>query len=205
MKKLIYMLVAVLILALCAPAFAAGGALENSEWLYEEDAQDDENWVEATDEDAFEEGEADEDEAIFESALQIYGWFEAHPLDVDTEKPSPDATKYQVLDERLNTMRALDAEVRAHFSDAISDKLLQSGVYEEIDGYLYTRADDRAIDQSIGEIELTVTDRTERKITYLLSVNHVDSDGNVTGSQALTYVRELIDGAWRFTQFPYFL
>jgi hypothetical protein len=183
-------------------------ASPDSEWLYAEDANTDETLTEATDEDAEEsadEDEPDEDEDLFESALQVYGWFESEPLDVDPEKPSPDGKKFQVLDERLNTLRALEAEVRVHFADAIANKLLNSGVYEEIDGYLYTDAEDRAIDDSIGETELTVVDRTDDKITYSLAVNHVDADGNVTSTDDLSYVLEQIDGEWKFTEFPYYL
>ncbi len=207
MKKL--MLALALILALSPAAVSlAEQAVSTSEWLYEEDASSTENWAEATDEDAedsIEEDEADDDEALFQSALQVYGWFESQPLDVDPEKPSPDGKKFQVLDDRLNTMRALDAEVRSYFSDAIANKLLGAGVYEEIDGYLYTSAQDRAIDETIGETELAVDERTDDKITYTLSVNHVDGEGNVTSTDELKYVLEMIDGTWKFTQFPYYL
>lgn len=209
MKKLIAILVALLALSPAALALAEQTTVNpDSDWLYSEDADTTENWTEATDEDAedaIEEDETDDDEAFFESALQVYGWFESQPLDVDPEKPSPDGKKFQVLDERLNTMRALDAEVRTYFSDAIANKLLKSGVYEEIDGYLYTDAQDRTIDETIGETELSVEGRADDKITYALTVNHVDADGNVTSSEDLKYVLEKIDGAWRFTQFPYYL
>lgn len=209
MKKLIALMVVLLALTPAAAALAEQAAAgDNSEWLYPEDAEIGEEWAEATDEDAqdaFDAEEVDEDEAFFENALQVYGWFESEPLDVDPEKPSPDGTKFQVLDERLNTLRALDAEVRTYFSDAIADKLLGSGVYEEIDGYLYTGAQGRAIDQSIGEVELTVESRADDKITYTLTVNRVDEGGNVTSSDDLSYVRELIGGVWKFTSFPYYL
>ena len=209
MRKLIAILIMMLILSTAAVSHAEEAtASPDSEWLYEEDANTDETWTEATDEDAedlLDEDEPDEDEDLFESALQVYGWFESEPLDVDFEKPSPDGKKFQVLDERLNTQRALDAEVRAHFSDAIANKLLGSGVYEEIDGYLYTDAEDRAIVETIGETELSVALRTDKKITYSLAVNHVDADGNVTSTDDLTYVLELIDGEWKFTEFPYYL
>lgn len=209
MRKLIAILILALVLSPVAIVHAEEAtASPNSEWLYEEDANTDETWTEATDEDAedsADEDEPDEDEDLFESALQVYGWFESQPLDVDPEKPSPDGTKFQVLDERLNTQRALEAEVHTYFSDAIANKLLGSGVYEEIDGYLYTDAEDRAIDETIGETELTVVDRTDDKITYSLAVNHVDVDGNVTSTDDLTYVLELIDGSWKFTEFPYYL
>ncbi len=190
MKKLIVALALILALAPAALSLAEQ-AEPTSEWLYAEDAGSTEGWTEATDEDAedsIEEDETNEDETLFQSALQVYGWFESQPLD-----------------DRLNTMRALDAEVRAHFSDAIANKLLGTGVYEEIDGYLYTTAQDRAIDATIGETELTVDERTDDKITYTLAVNRVDSEGNVTSADELKYVLEKIDGVWRFTQFPYYL
>lgn len=208
MKKLIWALMLLLALSPAAALAEQAVASPDSEWLYAEDEGGQENWTEATDEDAddaLDEEEPDEDESRFESALQVYGWFESQPLDVDPEKPSPDGKKYQVLDERLNTMRALEAEVKTYFSDAIAKKLLGSGVYEEIDGYLYTGAQDRAIDQSIGETELTVEDRTDDRITYTLTVSHVDADGNVTSTDSLKYVLEKIDGDWKFTEFPYYL
>ena len=102
-------------------------------------------------------------------------------------------------------MRALEAEVKTYFSDAIAGKLLDSGVYEEIDGYLYTNAQDRAIDTDAGETELSVASRTDDKIVYTLTVNHVDENGEVTSTEELTYDLELIDGVWKFTQFPYYL
>jgi len=208
MKKLTILLAVLLALSSPAVSMAEAAADSGSEWLYEEDANAGDNWSEATDEDAeasLEEDEISEDEDFFLSALEVYGWFETQPLDVDPGKPSPDGQKYQVLDERLNTLQALDAEVRTYFSDSIANKLLGSGVYEEIDGYLYTAAQDRSIDESIGETELTVESRTDNRITYILTITRVDEAGNVTSTENLTYVREKIDGAWKFTQFPYFL
>lgn len=208
MKNLLWVLMLLLVLSPAQVLAEQATASPDSEWLYAEDEGDQENWTEATDEDAddaIEEEEPDENETLFESAAQVYGWFVSQALDVDPEKPSPDGKKFQVLDERLNTMRALEAEVKTYFSDAIAKKLLDSGVYEEIDGYLYTGAQDRAIDPDAGETELTVESRTDDKIIYTLTVNHVDEGGNVTSSEALTYELELIDGAWKFTEFPYYL
>jgi len=208
MKKLMILLAVLLALVSPAASMAEEAADTGSEWLYEEDVDAGENWSEATDEDAeasLEEDEVSEDEDFFLSALEVYGWFEAQPLDVDPDKPSPDGKKYQVLDERLNTLQALDAEVRTYFSDSIANKLLGSGVYEEIDGYLYTAAQDRFIDENLGETELNVESRTDDKITYTLTITRVDEAGNVTSTENLTYVREKIDGAWKFTHFPYFL
>jgi hypothetical protein len=208
MKKLIVILALLLALSPAASLAEQATPSPDSEWLYAEDASSSGDLSEATDEDAEasnEEDQTDEDETLFESALQVYGWFESQPLDVDPEKPSPDGKKFQVLDERLNTMRALEAEVKTYFSDAIAKKLLESGVYEEIDGYLYTDAQDRAIDEDTSETELTVDSRTDDRITYTLTINHVDESGNVTSSEDLTYELDLIDGAWKFTQFPYYL
>jgi hypothetical protein len=209
MKKLIAVLALLVALTPSAVALAEQPtASPDSDWLYQEDADSTENWTQATDEDAedaIEEDEPDEDEVRFESALQVYGWFKAQPLDVDPEKSSPDGKKFQVLDERLNTMRALEAEVHTYFSDDIAKKLLDSGVYQDIDGYLYTDAQDSALPVSLGETELTVVDRTDNKITYNLAVNHVDADGNVTSTDSFKYVLKKIDGDWKFTEFPYYL
>ena len=208
MKKLTILLAVLLALSAFAVSMAEETADPGSEWLYEEDANIGEDWAEATDEDAedsLEEDEISEDEAFFLSALEVYGWFEAQPLDVDPEKSSPDGKKFQVLDERLNTLRALDAEVRTYFSDSIANKLLGSGIYEEIDGYLYTDAQDRFIDEGLGETELNIDSRSDDKITYTLTLTTVDEAGNVTAAEEFTFVREKIDGAWKFTQFPYFL
>ena len=208
MKKLTILLAVLLALSAFAVSMAEETAGPGSEWLYEEDENSGEDWAEATDEDAedsLEEDEISEDEAFFLSALEVYGWFEAQPLDVDPEKSSPDGKKFQVLDERLNTLRALDAEVHTYFSDSIANKLLGSGVYEEIDGYLYTGAQDRFIDEGPGETELNIDSRSDDKITYTLTLTTVDGAGNVTNAEEFTFVREKIDGAWKFTQFPYFL
>ena len=208
MRKLTILLAVLLVMTSFAVSMAEVMPDPSSEWLYEEDATTGEIWSEATDEDAedsLEEDEISEDADFFLSALEVYGWFEAQPLDVDTEKPSSDGKKFQVLDERLNTLRALDAEVRTYFSDSIANKLLDSGVYEEIDGYLYTEAQDRDIDEALGETELNVESRSDDKITYTLTLTTVDEAGNVTAAEDLTFVREKIDGAWKFTQFPYFL
>ncbi len=208
MKKLTILLAVLLALSAFAVSMAEETADPGSEWLYEEDANIGEDWAEATDEDAedsLEEDDISEDEAFFLSALEVYGWFEAQPLDVDPEKSSPDGKKFQVLDERLNTLRALDAEVRTYFSDSIANKLLDSGIYEEIDGYLYTGAQDRFIDEGLGETELNIDSRSDDKITYTLTLTTVDEAGNVTAAEEFTFVREKIDGAWKFTQFPYFL
>lgn len=177
------------------------------EWLFEEDdaAYDDEDDVDLSEFDEIEGDELfdeqDEVEETLLGAMEVYSWFVLQPLDVDMEKPSADGSRYQVLDERFNTMDALRSFVSGYFSDALTDELFAMNVYTEENGYLYTTVSGRNIDESIGETEFEVTEETADRIVYTVGVHYWDEGKEM---EQFTYERQLIDGMWKFTVFPFF-
>lgn len=219
MKKQIAVLLAlILALAAYAPALAEPVATPDvidqddaEDWLFEED--EDWDWSdEDVDDSIFEDLEDDnvqylDEEDLVEDtllgAMEVYSWFVLQPLDVDPDKPDESGDLFQVLDERYNTMPLLRAYVSSYFSDAIVDELFAMNVYREIDGFLYTTTEGRNIDENIMETEFFVSEETEDRVTYEVSVNYFSEDESVK-EETFTYVREKINGVWKFTLFPFF-
>ncbi|MGJ4849709.1 DL-endopeptidase inhibitor IseA family protein [Bacillota bacterium Meth-B3] len=183
------------------------GETDADEWLFEEDdaGDEDEGGVDLSEFDEIEGdeplSEEDEVEDTLLGAMEVYSWFVLQPLDVDMEKPSVDGTRYQVLDERFNTMDALRSFVSGYFSDELTGELFAMNVYTEENGYLYTTASGRNIDEGIGETEFEVAEETADRIVYTVTVHYWDE---ATETEKFTYERRLIDGTWRFTVFPFF-
>lgn len=218
MKKLWMTLLAlILALSLCAPALAEPEVTPDTdtiddveEWLFDEDMQWD---VEDEEYDAsiFDEVENDDTEMLdmedtvedtLLSAMEVYSWFVLYPLDVDYDKPNAAGDRYQVLDERFNTMDQLRGLVSEYFSDELVDELFSMGIYTEENGYLYATDEGRQIDEHIGETEFEVTEESPERIVYTVTVNYWG--GDTPEEEVFTYVRQLIDGQWKFTIFPFF-
>ena len=207
-----------LIFTLCAGALAevvpqatpdSQEVAEADEWLYEEDVlMAEENFdPDLFDDVAQEDADIwdDEDNQVEDtlmSAMEVYSWFVLYPLDVDYDKPNAAGDRYQVLDERFNTMDALRDMVSQYFSDDIVEDLFSMGVYTEEDGYLYTTDEGRQMDVHIGETEFELTEETGEEKVYTVTVNYWGEEDNPV--EVLTYVQQLIDGQWKFTQFPFY-
>ena len=93
--------------------------------------------------------------------------------------------------------------VRGTFSAEIADRLLGDGLYIEEDGVLYIQLADRGGDITKGDIvEENVTNATETGFTYTVTVEIVDPETQeVTGTEDIDFIAELINGQWLFTQF----
>ncbi|MDO4549592.1 MAG: hypothetical protein Q4D04_15995, partial [Clostridia bacterium] len=183
------------------------------EWLFEEDAdilwdeiEVDDSYFEDVGDDAdtqISEGFAQIEEDLL-GAMEVYSWFMLCPLDIDPEKPDSTGQRYQVLDERFNTTEQLRDFVSQFFSDAIVDDLFAMDIYVEgADGYLYTTDEGRNIDETIGETEFELTESSDTRMVYTVVVNYWTDDEQVEQEQ-FTYVRELIDDHWKFTEFPFY-
>ena len=97
---------------------------------------------------------------------------------MDYDKPNAAGDRYQVLDERFNTMDALRDMVSQYFSDDIVEDLFSMGVYTEEDGYLYTTDEGRQMDVHIGETEFELTEETGEEKVYTVTVNYWGEEDN---------------------------
>ncbi len=182
------------------------------EWLFAED-EDFDNWGqdEEYDPSIFDDISGDGYETMDEedlvedtllSAMEVYSWFVLQPLDVDPDKPDSTGTRFQVLDERFNTMTALRDFVSTYFSDELVEELFAMNVYTEENGYLYTTTDGRNIDENVAETEFEVTEETADEIVYTVTVHYWGEEDDT--EEQFTYVRKLIGGTWKFTEFPFY-
>ena len=177
------------------------------EWLFDEDEwEDDEDFDLSIFDDISDDGEMLDEEDVVEdtllSAMEVYSWFVMQPLDVDLDKPDISGTRYQVLDERFNTMSALREFVSSYFSDALVEELFAMGVYVEENGYIYTTTDGRNIDETLGETEFEVTEENTEQVIYTVVVHYWGDETDY--EEEFRYVRELVDGEWKFTEFPFY-
>lgn len=172
-------------------------------WLLEEDEEVDPYLFEELDEDGLAVSDSlDEVEDILMGAMEVYSWFVLYPLDVDYDKPNAAGDKYQVLDDRFNTMEKLRGFVQMYFSDEITEALFDMGVYAEENGYLYAGDEGRQIDENIGETEFEVVEETPTRVEYRVTVNYWG--GETPEKEVFTYVQEELDGEWKFTEFPFY-
>lgn len=199
MKKMI-----ALLLMLCLMAFAAGCAQTTDEPAADETAE-----VVADDSNAMPTEE--EIKNFYNSAYEIYQWFELGKLDVETDSEGmvasytlSDGNVYgKVADDEITSMADLEFAVYSVFSADIADQLLGYNLYKEEDGVLYELFADRGGDITRGEIvSETVTNVEPETFTYTVTVEIVDPETmEVTGTEDIDFVAELIDGEWLFTQF----
>lgn len=180
----------------------------DADWLYEDDDDTDEDElgafadIDGSDsvDDFF---DSDEDDLM--GSMEVYSWFAMEPLDVDESLPDSSGKMHRVLDERFNTKEAMMNLLHFYFSDEIVNELWNSKTnpYTEIDGFLYTAGEGRSIDERIGETEFAVVSKTDNKIEIDVLVHYIEPDDGKT-EDTFHYVRELINGEWKYTQFPFF-
>ena len=219
MKRILALLMALLVMCSIPYALAEESGAQNAqadeeiidealedEWLEDDEALldlDESDYNAGLDEMLVEEGDTDED--VLMGAMEVYAWFVLQTLDTDRSLPDSTGEYFRVLDERFNTPESMRDMLDFYFSDEISQSLMDMGVYIEEDGYLYTNDNDnRAIDERITETEMTVASQSDERVEYLVTVNYSEPVEDGLTKESFTYVRELIDGEWRFTTFPFF-
>ena len=133
-----------------------------------------------------------------EAARAVYELFSVSKPQLDKE----DSVEYEsglffyrVTDPNLNTMEKMQAFVGTYFSEEITQRLLNIGMYAEIDGSLY------AVDVGMqphtvsGSPQVEVTEKTKTSETYRLTFSE-----NPDRAYQFVYA-QAEDGKWVFTQF----
>lgn len=153
----------------------------------------------------------EEIKALYDTAYETYQWFELGKLALETDENgmintytlSDGSMCGKVSDNRVATLTELEDIVYGTFSEEIADTLLGYGLYIEEDGTLYELMADRGGDITRGEIiGEEVTNATEDSFTYTVTVEIVDPETmEVTGSEDIDFIAELVDGQWLFTKF----
>ncbi len=138
-------------------------------------------------------------------AMEVYSWFVMNPLEVDTNAPAQEDGVYPVLDETLGSTEGMQARLDEYFSTEISQSLWAWGTYHDIDGWLFGRTLEtsplaRPIDPDISDAFFELTEETEKKRVYTVTVCYLSADEPVK----LEFVSELVAGKWIFTEFPFF-
>ena len=140
------------------------------------------------------------------SAMAVYSWFTIAPLDVNGDVPSPDGSRYRVLDDALVSAEAMQETLAAHFSDDIIKELWAWGAYETVDGLLYgyypgESPYERPVDPNISEVEYALALHTDDARIYTVTVYALTADEPLL----FEFIQEKTDdGRWVFTQFPFF-
>lgn len=192
----------------------------DDDWLYAEDdgtdyaddAEDDEDdgseWLTdvANDGEIAVDSLGDPEEDDLMGAMDVFSWFVMQPLDVDESLPDSSGTMWRVLDERFNTKEGMLDMLGFYFSDEIVNELWTSNAnpYKEIGGYLYTDGEGRGMDDRIGETELTIASKTATRVDMDMAVYYIESGDGGEATDTFHYVRELINGEWKYTEFPFF-
>ncbi len=194
-------------------------AEDDSEWLYADDEDAESVYDEEYgDEEGYDDALAaaddgapitqvnEDDQEDLLAAMEVYSWFALMPLDYDEGFPNADETKWRVLDERFNTPELMKDMLSFYFADEIVDELWNSSTnpYETIDGYLYTDGEGREMDDNLGETFIDVTNKTDDTINLTATVQYVEPTEDGKTEESFDYVRKLIDGEWKYTEFPFF-
>ncbi len=131
------------------------------------------------------------------AARAVYGMFtETRPQLDKTDKVELEEGLfvYRVSEPQFATMEKLHAYLNGYFSDDISQRLLNIGIFTEIDGKLY------AIDAAMrspkdADLQVTVTEKTDTAEHYRLTVK-----GETEKTYDFVYAKQK-DGKWVFTHF----
>ena len=119
-------------------------------------------------------------EAILQPAFEVYGWFTSNPLSHESRIYSDVLPYYKVTDERFSSLKELSAAVRKIFSDSIATRLLESGLYIDIEGQLYVNksldsadvATSSSGDNVISKEVYSVVSEDQEKIVYRAEVSY---------------------------------
>lgn len=155
----------------------------------------------------------DEPAAVINTAMMVYSWFELGSIDVDVtqtvqmpfDNDDEVNTWYRVADENINTYESMQAFLHNFFSEEITQALLAKGVCKEAeDGYLYFANESREVTVFIENVDYDIKSSTDTRVVYEAEVTYGAGFEGEDNIQTMEFVCEQIDGAWVFTQFPYF-
>lgn len=172
---------------------------DDDEWP-EAEADEESDWTDDGEDNAF--GDSSDPQNVWLAAMEVYSWFTIQPLDVDMDAPNADGTRWKVLDDRFTTMESLKDIAHFYFCDVIVDELMSYGLYEEIDGELYATDEGRAMDDSMLDADVMIAEQTNELLVLDVTVQYTDASEQE--SETFTFIREMIDGDWQFTAFPFY-
>lgn len=155
-------------------------------------------------------------EIVLQPAFEIYSWFTSNPLLHENTLYSEALPYCKVVDERFSDFKELSSKVKEVFSNSIATRLLESGIYIDIDGELYVKSSldaeyfitssNLTASKIIAKEVYSVVSQDPEKIAYRAEVIYTTEDGTLLEENALSYdfVYEKVNGKWVFTQFDYY-
>ncbi len=162
-------------------------------------------------------------EAVLHPAFEMYGWFVSEPLKHEDATYSDVLPYCRVTDERFANLKELSAAVKDVFSEEIAVRLLESGLYIDIDGRLYVNAflgaDEieevtlkndteaaEAAENVISKEIFSVVSEEAEKVVYHSEVTYGSGSRGSGAENVLDYefVYEKVNGKWVFTEFEYY-
>lgn len=155
-------------------------------------------------------------EIVLQPAFEIYSWFTSNPLLHENTLYSEALPYCKVVDERFSDFKELSSKVKEVFSNSIATRLLESGIYIDIDGELYVKSSldaeyfitssNLTASKIIAKEVYSVVSQDPEKIAYRAEVVYTTEDGTLLEENALSYdfVYEKVNGKWVFTQFDYY-
>lgn len=133
-----------------------------------------------------------------EAARAVFGMFSESRPELDKEdsvEVEQGLFAYRVADPHFDTMQKLQDYVSGYFSDSITQQLLSTGIFTEVDGRLYALDVGMQTPQK-GDMHVQITEKTDSSEHYVLTVG--------SGEKAKTYdfvYEKQSDGKWVFTRF----
>lgn len=149
-----------------------------------------------------------EDEVLsaYERAETAYAWFTGAALPTGQESITLDGRIYRRVEyPGIENMEGLRTYLRGSFSQEVTDRLLAIGgdqpLYRDIDGALYAAPTGRSSENTRGEVQLRVEQTGETAYVVNVTVDLLDTAGNVVGVECGSIPYELEGGRWVFTDF----
>ena len=120
-----------------------------------------------------------------------------------------------VNDKRYPTYQSFVDELRKHFSEKLTQKLLSKNYYIERNGKFYMQVLDRGVNVLFHNVTYAVTSQTPGKVVFTATAVYVkpgsfnsdlpsDIPNEMLESKDFIYNYEQIDGKWVFTNFELF-
>ena len=143
--------------------------------------------------------------------MEAFGWFNFGGLKCDyedTKTAENGWTYYHVTDPRFPDYQSFLDYLGDIFSQEIVEELMGDRLFEDFDGKLYSLDGARGSNILVGDVVYSTKSADENKIVYLAEVTYIKDPAQdppqVDRVEEYEFVRELKDGKWLFTAFPFF-
>lgn len=147
-------------------------------------------------------------EAIYQRAVEVFGWFDMTTIPYDWDDQMEDANGWvfvRVAYDGISSLADLEAYLHAIFTPNVVSEMFDivPGRFRDFDGVLYVLGGDRGGMMDRGDTTHEIIRESDQRIIYRVTVEILDWETLETVVDTVTYdfVLTLVNGKWLFSNF----